>query len=107
MAASAVLGRKGLPADKVAEKPPLTEAPRLYPQPGTLVDEHLADQLMIPAALAQGTTRYTTPRLTHHALTNAALLRRWLDVAIQIDGQLDRPADIVIKGVGFRRDDNG
>ena len=78
-----------------------------FTRSGTMVDEHLADQLMIPAALAQGTTRYTTHRLTGHALTNADLLRQWLGVSIQIDGQLDQPAEIVVAGVGFQRDQSG
>ncbi len=99
------LGRKGLPADVVAE----TAVTQLlkFTRSGTMVDEHLADQLMIPAALAQGTTRYTTHRLTGHALTNADLLRQWLGVSIQIDGQLDQPAEIVVAGVGFQRDQSG
>lgn len=99
------LGRKGLPSDKVAEA---AVADLLaFTRSRALVDEHLADQLMIPAALAQGTTRYTTPRLTRHALTNAALLRQWLDVAIQINGLPDQPAEIVITGIGFQRDNTG
>lgn len=99
------LGRKGLPAEQVAE----TAVSKLlaFARSSTLVDEHLADQLMIPAALAQGTTRYTTHRLTLHALTNADLLRQWLSVSIQIDGQLDQPAEIVVSGVGFHRENSG
>ena len=54
------LGRKGVPADQVAE----TAVAQLlaFARSRTMVDEHLADQLMIPAALAHGTTRYTTHR---------------------------------------------
>jgi RNA 3'-terminal phosphate cyclase (ATP) len=94
------LGRKGVPADQVAE----TAVAQLltFARSRTMVDEHLADQLMIPAALAHGTTRYTTHRLTRHALTNADLLRQWLGVSIQIDGQLDQPAEIVVSGAGIR-----
>ena len=96
------LGRKGLPADQVAE----TAVAQFlaFARSGITVDEHLADQLMIPAALAQGTTRYTTHRLTRHALTNADLLRQWLDVSIHIDGELDQPAEIIVSGVAFHRD---
>ncbi|MAT98252.1 MAG: RNA 3'-phosphate cyclase [Anaerolineaceae bacterium] len=99
------LGRQGLPADQVAE----TAVTQLlaFARSGMMVDEHLADQLMIPAALAHGTTCYTTHRLTRHALTNADLLRQWLGVSIQIDGQPDQPAEIVVAGVGFQRDERG
>lgn len=94
------LGRPGLPADQVAE----TAVAQLlaFTRSHTIVDEHLADQLMIPAALAHGTSRYTTHRLTRHALTNAELLRQWLGVSIEIDGQDDKAAEIVVYGVGFR-----
>jgi len=98
------LGRKGMPAEQVAET---AVSPLLsFARSRTMVDEHLADQLMIPAALAHGTTRYTTQRLTRHALTNAALLRQWLDVSIRIDGQPDEPAEIIVAGAGFRREDS-
>lgn len=99
------LGRPGLPADQVAE----TAVAQLlaFTRSHTMVDEHLADQLMIPAALAHGTTRYTTHRLTRHALTNADLLRQWLGVSIAIDGDEDQVAEIVVSGVGLRRDNNG
>ncbi|MCC6602218.1 MAG: RNA 3'-phosphate cyclase [Anaerolineae bacterium] len=98
------LGRPGLPADQVAE----TVVAQLlaFTRSHTMVDEHLADQLMIPAALAQGTTRYTTHRLTRHALTNADLLRQWLGVSIEIDGEEEQTAEIVVSGVCFRRDNN-
>lgn len=98
------LGRPGLPADQVAE----TVVAQLlaFTRSHTMVDEHLADQLMIPAALAQGTTRYTTHRLTRHTLTNADLLRQWLGVSIEIDGEEEQAAEIVVSGVGFRRDNN-
>ncbi|MCC6602787.1 MAG: RNA 3'-phosphate cyclase [Anaerolineae bacterium] len=99
------LGRPGLPADQVAE----TAVAQLlaFARSHTMVDEHLADQLMIPAALAHGTTRYTTNRLTRHALTNAELLRQWLGVSIEIDGELDQATEIVVSGVSIRHDNNG
>jgi RNA 3'-terminal phosphate cyclase (ATP) len=60
------------------------------------LDEHLADQLLVPAALlaagrlgeAQpGTTRFTTSRVTAHLTTNAWVLEQFLPVQIQIDDQ--------------------
>ncbi|KAA3655905.1 MAG: RNA 3'-phosphate cyclase [Chloroflexi bacterium] len=98
------LGRKGLPADRVAE----TAVSHLltFTRSHTMIDEHLADQLLIPAALAHGATRYTTQRLTQHTLTNAELLRQWLDVSIRIDGKLDQPAKIEVSGIGFQSNNN-
>lgn len=91
------LGRKGVPADAVAET--AVDALLAFVRSETAVDDHLADQLLIPAALAHGVTAYTTHRLTQHTLTNADLLRRWLDVSIQIDGELDRAAKVTVAGI--------
>lgn len=95
------LGRQGLPADKVAETAVADLLAFLHT--GADVDKHLADQLLLPLALAQGQSQFTTDQLTQHTLTNADLLRRWLDCSIVIEGQLNQPAHITIEGVGFER----
>jgi RNA 3'-terminal phosphate cyclase (ATP) len=93
------LGRRGVPADKVAEAAVADLAAFL--DNGAAVDEHLADQLLIPMALAQGRSALTTHHLTQHTLTNSNLLRQWLDVSIEINGDLGQTAEIVVDGVGF------
>ncbi|MCB8968465.1 MAG: RNA 3'-phosphate cyclase [Ardenticatenaceae bacterium] len=96
------LGRKGLPADKVAE----TAVAQLaaFMDNNVAVDHYLADQLLLPLALAHGTATYTTDALTQHTLTNAQLLRQWLDVDIHIQGDLDHPATITVTGIDFGGD---
>ena len=93
------LGRRGLPADKVAEAAVADLAAFL--DNGTAVDKYLADQLLIPMALAQGQSSLTTDHLTRHTLTNSALLRQWLDVSIRIDGELGETAEITVDGAGI------
>ncbi|MDY6835850.1 MAG: RNA 3'-terminal phosphate cyclase [Chloroflexota bacterium] len=44
---------------------------------GATVDRHLADQLIIFAALAQGATRYFVPQITEHVNTNLWLVRKF------------------------------
>jgi RNA 3'-terminal phosphate cyclase (ATP) len=65
------------------------------------VDSHQADQLLLPLALAKGSTSYTTNPLTRHTVTNAHLLRQWLDVAISIDGTIGQPAQVTITGANY------
>lgn len=90
------LGRKGLPADKVAET--AVEPLLKFLASGAQVDEHLADQLLIPCALAQGTSRYTTETITDHTRTNAYLLSQWLpDVSIEID---EEGKQVTVQGIG-------
>lgn len=93
------LGRRGLPADKVAEA---AVAETLeFVDNHAMVDRHLADQLLLPLALAHGRTRYTTDHLTLHTITNADLLRLWLDADIVIDGDMGGPAAIEVTGAGY------
>jgi RNA 3'-terminal phosphate cyclase (ATP) len=95
------LGRKGLPADKVAEA---AVAELLsFMDNGMAVDRYLADQLLLPMALARGRSSSTTDRLTRHTLTNIQLLQQWLDLAIEVDGQLNQPGRIAVTGIGFGR----
>ncbi len=90
----AALGQKGVPADKVAE----TAVNELlaFVKTETAVDPHLADQLLLPMALANGRSHLTTSQITQHTLTNAVLLRRWLDVEIEIGGNLNQPAQVTV-----------
>lgn len=93
------LGRRGLPSDQVAE---VAVAETLSFMDNTaMVDRHLADQLLLPLALAHGRARYTTDHLTLHTITNAELLRQWLDTKIDIMGELEGPAEIEVTGAGF------
>jgi RNA 3'-terminal phosphate cyclase (ATP) len=96
------LGRKGLPADKVAEAAvaELTS----FVDNGAAVDNHLADQLLVPMALAHGRSTLTTNLLTRHTLTNIALLRQWLNVKIVSNDKSGRPCSVSIIGAGISGD---
>lgn len=96
------LGRVGLPADKVAEAA-VNDLLVFWRDKTAAVDFHLADQLLLPMALAQGISSLTTNRLTQHTLTNVALLTQWLNVSITVDGRLDAPGRVVVNGMGFGR----
>ncbi len=64
---------------------------------GAAVDAHLGDQLLVPAALVAAgllhppagvvpITRYSVARVTQHLLTNAEVIRRFLDVEVEVIG---------------------
>lgn len=93
------IGVRGKPAEQVAE-----EACRellTHHQSGTALDPHLADQLLLPAALAQGKSEFTTSRLTRHLFTNAQIIKQMLNVPITIQGELDEPGRVQVHGIGF------
>ncbi|MBF0502333.1 MAG: RNA 3'-terminal phosphate cyclase [Candidatus Riflebacteria bacterium] len=50
---------------------------------GAAIDEHMADQLLIPMALA-GKGSFTTRAPTSHTTTNIEIIRSFLDIQIQI-----------------------
>jgi len=64
---------------------------------GATVDRYIADQLIIYAGLAEGTTRYSIPRITEHVETNLWLIEEFLGARTKISGNLI----IEIEGIGF------
>ncbi|HEY0320632.1 MAG TPA: RNA 3'-terminal phosphate cyclase [Pyrinomonadaceae bacterium] len=74
------VGERGLRAETVAERAAL-EAEK-YLQSGAPVGEHLADQLLIPLALAGGGFYITSP-LSLHTTTNIEIIQKFLDVEIK------------------------
>lgn len=63
---------------------------------GATVDRHLADQLIIFAALAQGTSEFLIPQVTDHVHTNIWLVETILGARTRIEGHHLR-----IHGVGY------
>lgn len=93
------LGAKGVPADHVADEAVAQIRPFMDNQ--AAVDPHLADQLLIPMALASGQSHFSTSQITLHTLTNLTLLQQWLNVTTAVTGALDQPGAITINGSGF------
>lgn len=75
-------GAKMIRAEDVAAQA-FKEA-RHYIASGAAVGEHLADQLMLPMALA-GAGRFTVSSVSQHALTNAEVISRFLPVQFSFD----------------------
>jgi RNA 3'-terminal phosphate cyclase (ATP) len=61
-------------------------------------DRHLADQLILFAALAEGTSQYRIPRVTDHVRSNLWLVEKILGVKTELKGNI-----LTIEGVGFQR----
>lgn len=79
------LGERGKPAERVAEEA-VRDLLRWW-QSGAAVEMHLADQLLLPLALAEGPSSFATCRVTQHLLTNAWVIRQFLPVQIELQGQ--------------------
>ncbi len=90
------LGERGKPAEQVAE-----EAVRgllaFLPGEGAL-DEHLADQMVLPLAVAQGRSRFTTTAVTGHLLTVAWVVNQFFPGSVHVEGGEGRPGTCTITG---------
>ena len=88
------LGARGKPAERVAEE--AGDSLLAFLDSGAAVDPWIADQLLLPLAIAQGRSELHTSRVTGHLLTNAAIIRNFLPVEIKIDGSEGRPGRVTI-----------
>ncbi|MCC6442016.1 MAG: RNA 3'-phosphate cyclase [Armatimonadetes bacterium] len=95
------LGALGKPAESVVE-----EACReliAYRRSGAALDAHLADQLVVPMALASGASAFTTERVTDHLKTNIEVARQWLGGHWKITPLENGAALVETEGIGFTR----
>ncbi|MFW5866690.1 MAG: RNA 3'-terminal phosphate cyclase [Armatimonadota bacterium] len=76
-------GKRGKPAEDVGREAGVQAARFL--EDTASVDRHLADQLLLHAALAAGRTQFVADEVTEHLLTNAWVIKHFLDVEIVID----------------------
>jgi len=77
-------GEKGLRAELVAER--ACDEMQRYLAADVPVGEHLADQLLLPLAVAGGGRFRAAEPLSLHATTNIDTIQRFIDVPIRIDG---------------------
>jgi RNA 3'-terminal phosphate cyclase (ATP) len=96
LAGFAALGARGKPAEEVADE--AVEACLAYRSSGGACDRHLADQMLIYLALAEGPSRFTTEAVTSHLLTNVWVIEQFLGPRFQIKGALGQPGEVFCQG---------
>lgn len=84
------LGAKGKPAELVADE--AVDALATFLQSRATVDPWLADQLLLPLAVAAGESVIHTSEVTPHLLTNAGVIRYFLPTLIEVEGPAGEPA---------------
>jgi RNA 3'-terminal phosphate cyclase (ATP) len=77
------LGKKGKPSEQVAQE--AVDALLAYHHSGAVVDEHLADQLVVPAALAEWSGTLPVERVSNHTLTNLWVVEQFLGPVARVD----------------------
>ncbi len=83
------LGERGKPAERVAEEAATDLLEYLHSS--AALDRYLADQLVLPLALATGPSQFTTQRVTLHLLTNVWVVNRFFPGRVRVEGEEDQP----------------
>jgi RNA 3'-terminal phosphate cyclase (ATP) len=94
------LGARGKPAEQVGTE--AAQALKIFLASGAGADGHLADQIALYTALAQGRSTLTTAMITSHLLTNMWVIEQFLPVRFDIVGLLDEKGSISLAGSAFR-----
>ncbi|MEA1977133.1 MAG: RNA 3'-terminal phosphate cyclase [Chloroflexota bacterium] len=94
------LGARGKPAERVADE--AVDALDTFLGGEGVVDEYLADQLLLPLAFADGDSEFRTSKITQHLLTNAEVIRAFGAAEIDVRGELDLPGVVEIRPRGNR-----
>ncbi len=89
------LGAIGKRAEKVADE--ACEGLRCFLETKGVIDEHLSDQIILPLSLATDTSRFITPKITQHLLTNAEVIKLFFNTKIQIEESPGGEGEIIIK----------
>lgn len=84
------LGERGKPAERVADE--AVEGLITLLDTDAAIDPWLADQLLLPLALASESSEFRTSAVTRHLLTNAEVIGYFLPVAVDLSDKLGAPS---------------
>ena len=93
------LGARGKPAERVADE--AADAFLDYAGHKAALDRHLADQIVLYLALAEGPSSFTVEEVTSHLLTNLWVLEQFLGETFKVAGKLGEPGEIHCAGRRF------
>lgn len=92
------VGRRGWPAEAVATA--VADEFLAFTASAASVDRHLADQLVLYLALAEGSSGFSTEAVTSHLCTNLAIIEQLLPVRFALEPATGR---LQVHGAGFHR----
>lgn len=89
------LGERGKPAEAVATAA-VAEVDAFLDADPLGIDEHSADQLLLPLALSPDSSCFPTARVSSHLLTNALVIQQFLPRRIRCEGEQGGPGVVHI-----------
>ena len=91
------LGERGKPAEAVAREA-VEQVTSFLLAESFSVDEHSADQLLLPLALAEGISQFSVASISSHLLTNAAVIQQFVPCSIRFEGKEGEAGVVTIQG---------
>jgi len=91
------LGERGKPSEQVAEE--ACRSLLAHHASGYALDMHLADQVILPLALAGCPATFTTCRITRHLLTVLHVVQCFLDIPGRVEGEEGGPGQVWVNCV--------
>ncbi len=86
------LGARGKPAEQVADE--AADAYLAFRRRQAAVDPHLADQIVLYLAQAQGPSTLATSEITSHLLTNLWVIEQFLGPTFEVKGNLGERGEV-------------
>jgi RNA 3'-terminal phosphate cyclase (ATP) len=93
------IGERGKPSERVAEE--AVDSFIAFDKCECAVDRYLADQLLLPMALAGGRSEMTVAEISQHLITNAYIIRQFTDARITIRGKKDQSGHVLVEGINY------
>ena len=91
------LGERGKKAELVGEE---TAKNFLnYNSASACFDHHLADQIVLYLAIANGESSFTTAEISGHLLTNLWVIERFLGTRYAVEGEIGKPGKVTINPI--------
>lgn len=88
------LGAIGKRAEKVADE--ACEGLVQFLETTSVIDEYLADQIILPLSFTKGTSRFATPNITQHLLTNREIINLFSNTKIEINGNWGKEGEVTV-----------
>ena len=83
------LGERGKPAERVAQEAAAEMVDFCHSD--AALEQHLADQLVLPMALAGDRSQFRTTTVTQHFLTNAWVVNQFFPGCVRLEGEEGQP----------------
>jgi RNA 3'-terminal phosphate cyclase (ATP) len=90
------LGAIGKRAERVADE--AVDDLFEYLDSGGCIDKYLADQLLLPLAIIPGKSLFSTSKITNHFLTNISVVKQFLNIQSEVQGQVGEHGIVKICG---------